>query len=347
MNEIKVLIIDDSAIVRELLKKHLAKVAGIDVVGTAPDAYVARELIVKLKPDVLTLDIEMPRMNGLTFLRQLMKSYPLPVVVVSSLLHGQNELTMTALQMGAVDVVPKPGGAFSISEVVELLAQKIVAASKADVAKINSQIAAQFFRSSQDENLLSRFETTDKIIAFGASTGGTIALEKLAGQIGSGLPPIVTVIHMPQGFTRSFAKRLNGLSSCSVVEGKDNEVIRPGHMYIAPGNFHCEVVSRGTERRLRIFNGPKVQSCRPSVDVLFRSLAREAGKNAFAAVLTGMGKDGAQGLLEMKNAGAYTVAQDEPSSIVYGMPREAAAMGAANKILSLREIIPEIERRFL
>lgn len=343
---VKVLVIDDSAIVREKLATHLSKIEGITVVGTAQDAYVARDMIAEHRPDVLTLDLEMPRMNGLTFLKHLMKSYPLPVIVVSSLLQGQNDLAVTALELGAVDLVPKPGGPFSIGEVIDLLGEKILAASHANVDHIMANLRKKSSAAPIRTNL-ARFDTTNKIICLGASTGGTIALEKIIPSFTPAVPPVLVVIHMPQGFTKSFAQRLDALSRCSVKEAEDGEKLRPGTVYIAPGNMHMELKSRGTMQFVSIFMGPKIHSCRPAVDVLFRSVARVSGKNALGIILTGMGRDGASGLLEMKKAGAMTVAQDEKTSIVYGMPKEAVEAGAARKILSLYDIVDFAENRFL
>jgi len=346
VKKVRVLVIDDSAIVRDKLASHLGKIEGIEVVGAAQDAYAAREMIADLHPDVLTLDLEMPRMNGLTFLKYLMKSYPLPVIIVSSLLQGQNELAMTALELGAVDLVPKPGGPFSIGNVIDLLGEKILAASYVNIQHLISNVELKKVRTSTDTSL-SRFKTTGKLIAIGASTGGTIALEKIISEFPPAIPPVLVVIHMPQGFTRSFAERLDSLSICKVKEAEPGETVRPGTVYVAPGNNHLELKSRGTMHTLKVFMGPKIHSCRPAVDVLFKSVAAEVGKNALGIILTGMGRDGAEGLLEMKKAGALTVAQDETTSIVYGMPKEAVEAGAVGKILPLHKIVDYMEREFL
>lgn len=345
MKKIKVLIIDDSAIVRDLLTRYLAKYNDIEIVGSAPDAYVARQKITSLRPDVLTLDIEMPRMDGITFLKNLMKSYPLPVIIVSSLLGNQKKLSMTALELGAVDVVPKPGGPYSVGDIVDILVDKIRAASGILFDKVD-RINRTYVRESAS-NVLAQFKTTKKIIAVGASTGGTIALEKLFSTFTPDLPPTLTVIHMPEGFTRTFAERLDGLITCKVKEAEDNERLMTGTIYIAPGNHQMMLQTKGTDFTIKILNGPKVNSCRPSVDVLFHSVAVNSGKNSCGVILTGMGKDGAEGLLHIKNSGGYTIAQDENTSIIFGMPKEAIDPGAANTVLPLNKIRNGIVDKFL
>lgn len=336
MNKIKVLIIDDSAIVRDLLSRHLMKAKDLEIVGTAPDAYVARQKIVSLKPDVLTLDIEMPRMDGITFLKNLMKSYPLPVIIVSSLLEKQKQLSLTALEMGAVDIVPKPGGPYSVGDIIDILVERIHAAVKVNFSEVK--------RLKEENNhepasrVLAHFKTTKKVLAIGASTGGTIALEKLFRTFTPDLPPALTVIHMPEGFTRTFAGRLNGITECTVKEAENNERLMPGTIYIAPGNYQMMMERRGSDFLIKIADGPKVNNCRPAVDVLFHSVATHAGKNSCGVILTGMGRDGAAGLLAIKNSGGYTIAQDEKTSIVYGMPKEAYDIGAVRKVLPLERI---------
>lgn len=345
MKKIKVLVIDDSAIVRDLLSKHLMKYNDLEIVGTAPDAYVARQKIINLKPDVLTLDIEMPRMDGITFLKNLMKSYPLPVIIVSSLLENQKELAMTALQIGAIDVVPKPGGPYSVGDIVDLLAGKIKAAANVRFDKVDK------IRNDKTDDtapkVLARFKTTKKVIAIGASTGGTIALEKLFSMFTPDMPPALTVIHMPEGFTKTFANRLDGITRSTVKEAENNERLMQGTIYIAPGNHQMTLERQGTDFILKIQNGPKVNSCRPSVDVLFYTVAINAGKNGCGVILTGMGKDGADGLLKIKNSGGYTIAQDEKTSIVFGMPKEAIEIGATKCVLPLNKIKNGIIEKFL
>jgi two-component system, chemotaxis family, protein-glutamate methylesterase/glutaminase len=345
MKKIKVLVIDDSAIVRDMLSRHLTKSNDLEIVGTAPDAYVARQKIISLKPDVLTLDIEMPKMDGITFLRNLMKSYPLPVIIVSSLLGNQKQLSMTALDIGAVDVVPKPGGPYSVGDIVDILVDKIKAASRVKfdrVAKMKNN-----YTSESTSKILAQYKTTKKIIAIGASTGGTIALEKLFSTFTPDIPPTLTVIHMPEGFTKTFANRLDGITDNKVKEAEDNERLMPGTIYIAPGNHQMMVQTKGTDFILKIQKGPKVNNCRPSVDVLFHSVASNVGKNSCGIILTGMGRDGAEGLLNIKKNGGYTIAQDENTSIVFGMPKEAIDMGATNCVLPLNKIRNGIVDKFL
>ena len=345
MKKVRVLIIDDSAIVRDLLTRHLTKYNDLEIVGTAPDAYVARQKIISLKPDVLTLDIEMPRMDGITFLKNLMKSYPLPVIIVSSLLENQKELSMTALEIGAVDVVPKPGGPYSVGDIVDLLADRIKAAANFRFDKIQNIKTDMSCKS--PSKVLAQYKATKKIIAIGASTGGTIALEKLFSTFTPDIPPTLTVIHMPEGFTRTFANRLDGLSGSKVKEAQNNERLLQGTIYIAPGNHQMMLQTEGTDFILKIQKGPKVNSCRPSVDVLFNTVATNAGKNSCGVILTGMGKDGAEGLLNIKNSGGYTIAQDEKTSIVFGMPKEAIELGAADCILPINKIRNGIVEKFL
>jgi two-component system chemotaxis response regulator CheB len=341
LDKIRVLVVDDSAIVRSLLTEHLSRHPRIEVVASAVDPYVARNKLETLDVDVITLDIEMPRMDGLTFLRLLMKHDPRPVIVVSSLTAEGNEAALKALELGAVDVVPKPGGPFSVQEVIDILVQKILAAPHADLGKLKSR-SERLERSrplSPPGKVLAGLATTNKLVVVGASTGGTGALEEVFTGLPAATPPILTVIHMPERFTASFAHRLDGLCRVRVKEAEDGEKALAGTVYIAAGNYHLSVVTRGAERLLKVHMGPKVFSQRPAVDVLFRSAAEEVGRNCLGILLTGMGKDGAEGLLKIRQAGGRTVAQDEATSIVFGMPKEAIALGAAEAVLGLGEIV--------
>jgi two-component system chemotaxis response regulator CheB len=330
---IKVLIVDDSAVVRKILKERLEKAPDIEIVGTATDPYIARDKIIQLKPDVLTLDIEMPRMDGLTFLDKLMRYYPLPVIVVSSLTPEGSSTALRALELGAIDIVGKPGSAYSVNEISEILIEKIRIASK---VKYLAKKAPQAYKAITPE--LSKIETTDKILAIGASTGGTEAIKAVLTQLPRTTPGTVIVQHMPQHFTKAFADRLNDLCQIDVAEAKGGEILRPGLALIAPGNYHLVITRSGAQYVARVKDGPEVFHQRPSVEVLFNSVAKHVGINAIGVILTGMGADGAKGLLAMKEAGAFTIAQDEASSVVWGMPKVAVELGAAQKVVSLNNI---------
>lgn len=335
---IKVLIVDDSAIVRKIFSQELDKQPDIQVVGTAPDPYVARDKIVALKPDVITLDIEMPRMDGITFLGKLMKHYPLPVIIVSSLTRNGGKLALEAVDKGAVEVLGKPGEAYSVGDLSEQLAEKIRAAARVDVSiKKKAQIQS---RQKSVTALHSRAlsETTNKVLAIGASTGGTEALKEVLTRLPRTIPGTVIVQHMPPNFTTAFAERLNRLCEFDVKEAADGDTVRPGLALIAPGNYHLLLNRSGARYFVRVRSGPMVHHQRPAVDVLFKSVARYAGANAAGVILTGMGKDGADGLLEMRNTGARTIGQDEASCVVYGMPKEAALRGAVEKVYDLYDI---------
>ncbi|MCK9224790.1 MAG: chemotaxis response regulator protein-glutamate methylesterase [Candidatus Muirbacterium halophilum] len=325
---IKVLIVDDSAVVRKILSKTLSDYKDIEVVGTAPDPYVARDLIVELKPDVITLDIEMPKMDGLTFLAKIMKHFPIPVVIVSSLTRNSKEMTIKALELGAVDVVSKPGSSFSIDDLEEVLVEKIRIASRAIIKKKNNSVL-----SSSISKI--KIDTTQKFLAVGSSTGGTEALRVLLENLPKSFPGIVIVQHMPPGFTKSLAIRLNELCNMEVKEAEDGDSISVGRVLIAPGNYHMAVLRMGAKYIIKLNQGSRVQFQRPSVDVLFKSVAMEAGKNAIGVILTGMGADGAEGIKMMRNAQAHTIAQDEESCVVYGMPRKAVEIGGVDTIMSL------------
>ncbi|MCG8374359.1 MAG: chemotaxis response regulator protein-glutamate methylesterase [Balneolales bacterium] len=337
---IKVLVVDDSALVRKLLTEELNKQKDIEVVGTAMNPYIARDKIVKLKPDVLTLDLEMPRMDGLSFLSKLMKHFPMPVVVVSSLTPKNSQNALNALRLGAVDVICKPGSAYSTQNITQDIVKAIRTAA---VARFDRHpelpVKKQEVHVEQTLSVDTRLvHTTDKLIAIGSSTGGTRALEAILTQLPGNLPGIVIVQHMPPVFTKSFAERLNSICKVNVKEAEDGDHIQQGSVLIAPGNYHMLVEKSGARYYTRIKQGPPVHHQRPSVDVLFNSVAKSVGVNAMGVILTGMGADGAKGLLNMKNQGSYTIGQDEATSVVYGMPREAAKMGAVEDVLPLQNI---------
>ncbi len=334
---VKVLIVDDSAVVRKIFSTELARDPEIEVVGTAPDPYIARDKIVTLKPDVLTLDVEMPRMDGITFLRKLMRYNPVPAVVVSSLTPKGGELAMEALQAGAVEVISKPGGSFSVGDLSVQLIEAVKAAAKARLIKYSPNIAKPIAKTN-----LSMTKTTNKVIAIGASTGGTQALERVLTAFPADTPGVVIVQHMPENFTRSFAERLNQECAMEVLEAKDGDSVHPGRALIAPGNYHMILNRSGAKYFVRVKKGPLVNRHRPSVEVLFKSVAKYAGANAIGVIMTGMGADGARGILEMKENGAYTIAQDEKTSVVFGMPNEAIKLGAIEKVRPLDKIPAEI-----
>jgi two-component system chemotaxis response regulator CheB len=338
----RVLVVDDSAVVRQIFSRELAKDPELEVVGSAPDPYVARDLIVQRRPDVVTLDLEMPRMDGITFLRKLMHYYPLPVVVVSSLTAAGGELAIEALAAGAVDVMCKPGSAFTVGDMTAELVEKVKAAARVDVARARQRAAATAAGPPPAAKALSR--TTNKVLAIGASTGGTVALEAILRAMPHDAPGTVVTQHMPEMFTKYFADRLNELSRVQVKEGADGDSVVPGVVLVAPGNKHMLLRRSGARYHVSVRDGPRVNRHRPSVDVMFRSVAQAAGRNAVGVILTGMGGDGAQGLLEMRQAGARTLAQDEASCVVFGMPRVAIELGAAEKIVSLDAMSAEILR---
>jgi len=339
---IKVLIVDDSALVRKLLTEELSRYSDIEVVGSAIDPYVARDKIVRLEPDVITLDIEMPRMDGLSFLLKLMKFHPMPVVVVSSLTPRNSKNAIRALELGAIEVICKPGSSLSAPDISQSLVEAIRVASKAKVARTTEVERAD--KESSPGNKI-QLKTTHKVIAIGASTGGTIAIEKLLTTMPLNVPGIVIVQHMPEYFTASFADRLNNICKIEVREAKDGDTAAPGLALIAPGGHHMLLERSGAFYQVRIKGGPMVHHQKPSVDVLFHSVAKQAGANAMGVLLTGMGSDGADGLLAMKQNKAYTIAQDEASSVVYGMPGEAVKLGAACDVLPLNEISGRIIKR--
>ncbi len=333
---IKVLIVDDSATVRRILTDSLAKEQDIHVVGTAPDPYVAREMVVSLQPDVMTLDIEMPRMDGLSFLDKMMRHWPMPVVVISSLTQKGSDEAMRALDLGAVEVLTKPGSAYSVTELGPILGRTIRAAYAART-RLRPPLAAPASSGPVAKPpLLGR--TTNKILAIGASTGGTDAIKTVLDGLPGDTPGTIIVQHMPPMFTASFANRLNQTSRLRVAEARGGEELLPGLAFVAPGGHHVVVVRSGAKYHLELRDGPPIHFQRPAVDVTFMSVAKAAGANAVGVLLTGMGTDGAEGLRAMRQAGAYTIGQDEASSVVYGMPKAAYDCGAVVEQASLGRV---------
>jgi two-component system chemotaxis response regulator CheB len=329
---IRVGIVDDSALIRRLIAEIVESEPDMSVAGTAHDSYAARELIVRTRPDVLTLDIEMPHMDGLAFLERLMRAHPLPVVMVSSLTTERADATLRALELGAVDVVAKP--TVGIEDGMLQLAQTLVAKIRcAATARIRSFPSTPHRRSAPVG-----IGRKDGVVAIGASTGGTEAIAELLAELPHDMPPIVVAQHMPAVFTESYAQRLDGLCVLSVHEAADGEPLLPGHAYIAPGGKHLTVRRFGSGFQARVGDGDPVNRQRPSVDVLFESVARAAGPNAVGVILTGMGRDGAAGLRMMRECGALTIAQDEETSVVYGMPKAAVEAGGTDLVLPLPRI---------
>jgi two-component system, chemotaxis family, protein-glutamate methylesterase/glutaminase len=338
---IKVLVIDDSALVRQTLSEIINSDRELNVIGTAGDPYFAASKIREEIPDVITLDVEMPRMDGLTFLKSLMAQYPIPVVIISSLTQRGSNLAIRALELGAVEIIAK-SEIRNTKEDLEESSIRITDAIKAAYMvplkrkPIGKSVAE--FQHLEKKPKNSIYKTTNKVIAIGASTGGTEALRFVLQKIRPDLPGILITQHMPAGFTKSFAEHLNEQCEVSVKEASDGERVMRGHAYIAPGGRHMELYRSGAQYFIKVRDGHLVNRHKPSVDVLFDSVARHAGQNAMGIIMTGMGHDGASGLLAMKTAGAHTIAQDEASSVVYGMPREAVALNAHNQILSLTDI---------
>jgi two-component system chemotaxis response regulator CheB len=344
MSKIRVLTVDDSALMRQVLATLLAKDPDIEVVGAAPDPFIAREKIKALNPDVLTLDVEMPKMDGITFLEKLMRGHPMPVVMVSSLTEAGCQTTMRALELGAVDFITKPK--LDLREGMEEVAQDLI--SKVKAAAMVRVRPLRVKPISSSEPATSRFannalrtsmiKTTDTIIAIGSSTGGTEAVKDLLEVLPPNTPPILITQHMPERFTKTWADRLNGLCRISVKEAEDGDSVLTGHALVAPGGYHMTLERSGARYTVRINQDPPVNRHRPSVDVMFASVARYAGANALGVILTGMGGDGAKELLTMKRAGAFTIAQDEATCVVFGMPKEAIKAGAVDKVLPLGDI---------
>ncbi len=343
---IKVLVIDDSALIRQLLTRILDSDPGIQVVGTAPDPYVARDKIKKLNPDVLTLDVEMPRMDGVTFLRNLMRLRPMPVVMVSTLTDAGADVTLRALELGAVDYVSKPK--INVQDELQAYADEIIskvkAAARARVRGIDAATPPRNALSAAAPAASGRahFKTTDMIIAIGASTGGTEAIKDVLCQLPPSTPGIVITQHIPAAFSKPFSERLNANSAMTVTQAEHGQQILPGHAYVAPGDRHLEVVRDGARFVCRLLDSEPVNRHKPSVEVMFNSVARNVGRNALCVLLTGMGDDGADAMGEMKRAGAPTIAQDEASSVVWGMPGEAVKRGHADEVLPLHSIAERI-----
>lgn len=332
--KIKVLCVDDSALIRDLMSEIINSQPDMEVVGTAPDPLVARDMIKRTNPDVLTLDVEMPRMDGLDFLERLMRLRPMPVLMVSSLTQAGSEITLRALELGALDFVAKPqlGIRSGMLEYSEMIADKLRAAARSRPQRARRDDAPP------PAPIKAPLISSEKLIIIGASTGGTEAIRSVLEPLPANSPAILITQHMPGGFTRSFAERLNRLCRISVKEAEEGERVLPGHAYIAPGDAHLKLARSGANYVVQLDDGPPVNRHRPSVDVLFQSAARHAGRNAIGVILTGMGKDGAVGLLEMRQAGAHTLAQNEASCVVYGMPREAVALDAAVEVVELAEM---------
>lgn len=338
MKKIKVLVVDDSALVREILSKGLAGDPRIEVVGTASDPYVARDKIVQLKPDVLTLDVEMPRMDGVEFLRRLMPQYPLPVVMVSALTKKGAEITLAALEAGAVEVVTKPSTdiARGLSAMLGDLRDKVKIAASVNVSAWKKNQRTALKPAKVDSHALA--ESTDKVIAIGASTGGTQAIRRIIQGFPSTMPGIVIVQHMPASFTRHFAESLDSISRMEVKEAQTGDRVMPGRVLIAPGGLHMKVRRSGGIYQVNCQKGENVNGHCPSVEVLFQSVAKYVGANAIGVMLTGMGGDGAEGMLAMRQAGARTLAQDEATSVVFGMPKVAYQLGGAECLVPLASI---------
>ncbi|MGJ4951991.1 protein-glutamate methylesterase/protein-glutamine glutaminase [Bradyrhizobium sp. HKCCYLS20291] len=341
MSAIRVLIVDDSAFVRQILTEIMSSDPDIDVVGAAPNPIVARDMIKSLNPDVLTLDIEMPRMDGLAFLEKVMNLRPMPVLMISSLTQKGADTAVRALEMGAVDFVAKP--VVGLVEGLPMLREEIISKVKAaSVAKIRSPAQRTIETAHKPGG---SYYSSEKIIAIGASTGGVEALQELLTAFPSNAPAIVIAQHMPAVFTASFAARLNQLCAVTVKQADGGERVLPGHVYIAPGGYHLELARNGANYVCRVHDEPAVSGHRPSVDVLFRSVAHAAGPNAIGIILTGMGRDGALGLLQMRSAGAPTIGQDEASCVVYGMPKAARECGATEIELPLGNIAAKVLKR--
>jgi two-component system chemotaxis response regulator CheB len=340
MAAIRVLIVDDSALVRALLTEIVRAQPDMEIVGAARDPYAARALIRETNPDVITLDVEMPRMNGLEFLARLMQLRPTPVLMISSLTERGAEVTMRALELGAVDFVAKPrlGIAGGLEQAADEIVAKIRVAARARVRRASAGARPPALPAAG-------FAGTEKLVFIGASTGGTEAIRDLLVGFPPDYPGTLITLHMPPGFTQRYAERLDRSCRITVREARDGEPVLPGHAYVAPGDHHLRVARSGSDYLVRVGQEEPVNRHRPSVDVLFSSAAKSAGANAIGVLLTGMGKDGARGLLEMRQAGAWTIAQDEASCVVFGMPREAIALGAAHEVLPIDGIAEAVARR--
>jgi two-component system, chemotaxis family, protein-glutamate methylesterase/glutaminase len=342
--KIKVLIIDDSALIRSILKEIINSQDDMEAIGAAPDPIVAREMIKALNPDVLTLDVEMPKMDGLDFLEKLMRLRPMPVVMVSSLTEKSSSITFRALELGAVDFVTKPKMDITqgMQDYSQEITDKIRIAANAKIRKIGINVAPNHSADVVLPTVANRISTTEKIIIVGASTGGTEAIKEFLIRLPSDCPGVLVTQHMPEAFTKSFAQRLDGLCKIAVKEAENNERILPGHAYIAPGHSHLLLKRSGANYMTELSQASPVNRHRPSVDVLFRSAANYAGANAIGVILTGMGKDGALGMKEMKDAGSYNFAQNEESCVVYGMPKEAVACGGVDEVVPLLDMTRKV-----
>ncbi|MDP2787930.1 MAG: chemotaxis response regulator protein-glutamate methylesterase [Pseudomonadota bacterium] len=344
MSKIKVLIIDDSALIRSVMKEIINSHPDLEVVGQAPDPITARDLIKQLNPDVLTLDVEMPRMNGLEFLEKLMRLRPMPVVMVSSQTEKGNEVTLKALELGAVDFITKPRLSVmdGMNELTHEIGEKIRAAAR---ARIHRHAIGSTSINAPQPLVGHVLHSTEKLVFVGSSTGGTEALKEFLSRMPATSPGVLITQHMPESFTHSFAQRLDGLSAMAVKEAENNERVLPGHAYLAPGHSHLRIKKNGAYYYTELSKADPVNRHRPSVDVLFNSAAEVAGPNALGVIMTGMGKDGAQGLLAMRQAKAYTIAQDEASCVVFGMPKAAIDIGAAMEVAALQDIAARVLER--
>lgn len=349
---IRVLIVDDSSVFRSLFTRILSSDPEIEVVGTAPDPYVAREKIAALKPDVITLDIEMPRMDGVTFLEKIMQHFPIRTLIVSSLSTKGSEIAFRALELGAIDVMAKPilDTSIELSKSMAEMGVELISRVKM-VAKAN--IRNSRIRTKQDsiplppkKHLTRKYDQTNQILAIAASTGGTQALKTILPQLPSDLPGTVIVQHMPPVFTKNFAEHLQKLCAFEVKQAEDGDAVMQGRALIAPGNFHMEIVRRAHDYFIKLHQEPLLNGVRPAADYLFKSVAKQAGSNSIGVVLTGMGKDGAKGLLEMKAAGSFNIAQDEESCVIFGMPKSAIEIGAIDCVRSLEQIVSELSEHF-
>jgi two-component system chemotaxis response regulator CheB len=349
--KIRVLIVDDSAVVRQTMAEILSSDPQIEVMATAADPFIAADRIKEEIPDVITLDVEMPRMDGITFLQKIMSQHPIPVVMCSSLTEGGSETALKALEYGAVEIIQKPRmgtkqfleeSKVRICDAVKAASQARLGIIRAERREIAPKLTADVIMARPTGN--SMIQTTEKVIMVGASTGGTEALRVFLEALPADCPGIVIVQHMPEGFTRSFSQRLDGICRISVKEAANNDTVVRGRALIAPGNLHLLLKRSGARYYVEIKDGPLVSRHRPSVDVLFRSAARYAGKNAVGVIMTGMGDDGARGMLEMKEAGAKNIAQDEASSVVFGMPNEAIKLGGVDLVRPLEAIAADVLR---
>ncbi|MDI7234849.1 protein-glutamate methylesterase/protein-glutamine glutaminase [Leptospira santarosai] len=340
---IRVFIIDDSAVVRQVLAQILNKDPEIEIIGFASDPIFASERLSSVWPDVFILDVEMPRMDGISFLKKIMSERPTPVILCSTLAEKESETAVLAMKLGAIDIIEKPkiGLKNFLEESEVLFTDSVKAASAARIKFHQDGESTENHRQTKAD--FSKISTTDKLIAIGTSTGGTQALEYILTQLDVRCPGIVIVQHMPEKFTETFANRLNQICEIQVKEAKDGDRIQLGSAYIAPGNKHMEIYLSGAQFHVRVLDGPLINRHRPSVDVLFNSVAKIAGKNAKGIIMTGMGNDGANGLLKMRQTGAFTIAQDETSCVVFGMPKEAILKGAVETILPLSEIVREVQ----